>query len=69
MDASSAITYKDWVTAALLNAAAVFAVWELIELGLVRGTTRANRYGEDPIVLRNKDELALVEAFSSGSVV
>jgi uncharacterized membrane protein YhaH (DUF805 family) len=45
----SAIADKYWISLALLIAANAFLVWGLVELGLMRGMTGVNRYGEDPL--------------------
>ena len=45
----SAIAGKYWLSFALVIAANAFLVWGLVELGLIRGMTGVNRYGEDPL--------------------
>jgi uncharacterized membrane protein YhaH (DUF805 family) len=45
----SAIADKYWISLALLIAASAFVVWGLVELGLMRGMTGVNRYGEDTL--------------------
>ena len=45
----SAIADKYWISLALLIAASAFGVWGLVELGLMRGMTGVNQYGEDPL--------------------
>jgi uncharacterized membrane protein YhaH (DUF805 family) len=45
----SAIAGEYWISLALSIAANAFLVWGLVELGLMRGMTGVNRYGEDPL--------------------
>jgi uncharacterized membrane protein YhaH (DUF805 family) len=45
----SAIAGKYWISFVLLTAANAFLVWGLVELGLMRGMTGVNRYGDDPL--------------------
>jgi hypothetical protein len=45
----SAIAGEHWFSLALSIAANAFLVWGLVELGLMRGMTGVNRYGDDPL--------------------
>ena len=50
VDSMSEWAFRNLIDNGLSIATGAILVWSLIELGILRGATGANQYGEDPLV-------------------
>jgi uncharacterized membrane protein YhaH (DUF805 family) len=50
VDSTSELAFRNWIETGLSIATGAVLVWSLVELGILRGATGSNQYGEDPLV-------------------